>query len=369
VSGRPTSGDESRDRNYGRLSSYLPLKREDILSLHRLGKLSREQLATWERMRRKVRNRILSLVRQGRLSPAKAEGWTQKRGEESFETPDRAKLGDPMSLPNWTLAMATAWIIWRSPDAVRESWNDYRCECYGWERIPIGGGAPKKMAWELRRLPPVSRSTVRSLAFRQEDPANQIEAPTRACDLLDHKLQSGAVEATGIPDEGTGRRVRIPPHEWIDFSFVYDDDEHPESVFSTVRGKPHYREVRVRVGDLMREWPPNLTVDFASSESNAVSRHPDESQNNETAPTNIALAAVPSVNDARQEIRAVKEGSKLRSVGKPRTKGDGILAEMRKMDRLELSRMTEKDMEYRFEAVRSTCRNYRKQVLAENGDN
>jgi len=365
VSGRSTSGDESRDRNYGRLSSYSPLKREDILSLHRFGKLSREQLATWERMRRKVRNRILSLVRQGRLSPAQAEGWAEKRGEEFFETPDRAKLGDPMSLPNWTLAMATAWIIWRSPDAVRESWNDYRCECYGWERIPIGGGAPKKMAWELRRLPPVSRSTVRSLAFRQDDPANQIEPPTRACDLFDHKLQSGDVEATGIPDGGTGQRVRIPPHEWIDFSFVYDDDEHPESVFSTVRGKPHYREVRVRVRDVMREWPPKLAVDFASPESNAVSRHPDESQNNETAP-NIALAAVSSV--ARQEIRGVKD-SGLRSVGKPRAKGDRILAEMRNMDRFDLRNMSEKEMEHRFEAVRSTCRNYRKQVLAENGDN
>jgi len=261
--------------------------------------------------------------------------------------------------------MATAWIIWRSPDAVRESWNDYRCECYGWERIPIGGGGLKKMAWELRRLLPVSRSTVRSLAF--DDPANQIEPPTRACDLLDHKLQSGDVEATGIPDGGTGRRVRIPPHEWIDFSFVYDDDEHPESVFTTVRGKPHYREVRVRVRDVMREWRPKLAVDFASPESNAVSRHPDESQNNKTAP-NVALAAVSSVENARQEIRAVKD-SGLRSVGHPRTKGDRILAEMREMDRFELLQMKGKEMEHHFKAAPSTCRNYRNQVRAENGDN
>jgi hypothetical protein len=355
VSEGPTSGD-------GRLSSYSPLKREDILRLHRLGKLSREQLATWERMRGKVRNRILSLVREGRLSPAQAEGWTKKRGEESFETPDRAKLGDPISLPNWTLAMATAWIIWRSPDAVRDSWNDYRCECYGWDRIPIGGSGLQRMAWELRRLPPVSRSTVRSWAFRQDEPTNQIESPTRACALLDHKLQSGDVEATGIPHGGTGR-VRIPPHEWIDFSYLNDDDQRPESIFSEEGVEPRYDVVRVRSSDVMREWKPNV-AEVVSRDEATIPVSPSRRTRLRTIRESPPAAVSPV--GGRPEFQT-KPG--LRPVGRPPRKGDDILAQMREMSLLDLRELSEKQMEHSFGAARSTCRKYRKQVLAENGDN
>lgn len=80
-------------------------------------------------------------------------------------------------------------------------------------------------------------------------------------------------------------------------------------------------------------------------------------------------AALASREGDAQEKRLGRQDSNLRSVGHPRTKGDRILAEMREMDRFELRHMKGKEMEHRFKAVRSTCRHYRKQVLAENGDN
>jgi hypothetical protein len=133
-----------------------------------------------------------------------------------------------------------------------------------------------------------------------------------------------------------------------------------EAAFAAVANREEAGEPQESEGDAeegrLRRRPKSGTVDFARPESS------------ETAP-NITLAAVSSVEDARQGNMAVKEDTKLRSVGKPRIKGDGILAEMRKMDRLELCHMSEKDMERRFKAVRSTCRHYRNQVLAENGDN
>jgi len=357
--------DDSRED--ARLSSYAPLKREDIHKLHSLGKLSRGQLATWDRIRGKTRNRILSRVRQGRLSPKQAEGWTKKRGEDSFETP-RTSLYDPMSLANWTLAMVTAWIIWRTPDAVRESWSDFRCECRGWEHIAISENGLERVGWELRRLPPISRSCVRELAMRQDDPANHVESPIRACDQLDRNLQSGELETSGIPHGGR-RRVKIPAHDWIDFSYLHDDDQRPESIFSEEGGEPRYDVVRVRVGDVLRVWKPLPDV--------ATPSVADETPNYEAIqPADVPPAAISPVDDdAGRETETVGGAAErrakigLRPVGKPRIIGDIILSQMRKMDPTELRNMSEKQMKHFFKAERSTCRSYRRQVMAENGDN
>jgi hypothetical protein len=40
-----------------------------------------------------------------------------------------------MSKPWWTLGMAAAWIIWRTPTAVRHVWSEYRREVTAWRDL------------------------------------------------------------------------------------------------------------------------------------------------------------------------------------------------------------------------------------------
>jgi hypothetical protein len=69
------------------------------------------------------RANILDSVRAGKMTPAQAELWAKANGQEPFERrPDVSAL-DPMKQELWTLPMAAAWFIWRSPHAVRDQWN------------------------------------------------------------------------------------------------------------------------------------------------------------------------------------------------------------------------------------------------------
>src|SRR5271163_1079121 len=49
----------------------------------------------------------------------------------ALETPDSDAF-DPMKEPWWTLPMAAAWVIWRTPAAVRRVWQVYRSEVREW---------------------------------------------------------------------------------------------------------------------------------------------------------------------------------------------------------------------------------------------
>jgi hypothetical protein len=72
---------------------------------------------------------VFMLVRSGKLTPDEAEAWASERNRPPFAaSPDIARF-DPMSEPDWTLAMGAAWLIWRTPEKVREHWDAYLLEC------------------------------------------------------------------------------------------------------------------------------------------------------------------------------------------------------------------------------------------------
>src|ERR1700722_4247291 len=75
---------------------------------------------------------IVMQARRGEMSPEQAEAWAREKSQPPFaSTPDAARW-EPMTEPDWTLAMTAAWIMWRTPEAVRENWNAYRTECSAW---------------------------------------------------------------------------------------------------------------------------------------------------------------------------------------------------------------------------------------------
>jgi hypothetical protein len=72
------------------------------------------------------REQIFDCVRQGELSPTMAEAWLDSMGYGSVPTLTDLRSLDPMLEREWTLPMAAAWFIWRSPIAVRDQWDRYR---------------------------------------------------------------------------------------------------------------------------------------------------------------------------------------------------------------------------------------------------
>jgi hypothetical protein len=65
-------------------------------------------------------------VRRGLITPGETEGEFEANGWPPLAlTPDSEKF-DPMGEIWWTLGMAAAWIIWRTPHAVRRTWWTYR---------------------------------------------------------------------------------------------------------------------------------------------------------------------------------------------------------------------------------------------------
>lgn len=82
------------------------------------------------------RSEILDRALLGQITPSEAEAEAARLGLPLFaHAPAQAEF-DPMTQPWWTLGMGVAWIIWRTPTAVRRVWSEYRREVSVW-RGPI----------------------------------------------------------------------------------------------------------------------------------------------------------------------------------------------------------------------------------------
>ena len=135
---------------------------------------------------------------------------------------------DPMRETWWTLAMAVAWIAWRSPKRVRENWNAYRAECWDWYfrewREGPGGHTFGGYFLEQRKASTLVRLGL-SEAF--EDHQGQAAAPGMtvkdAIDALWVGLGEGLFQATGISTK-TADRVPIPEYEWPDLQHIEERD-------------------------------------------------------------------------------------------------------------------------------------------------
>jgi len=58
------------------------------------------------------------------MTPEEAEAALPKIAE----APDPTEF-DPIEETRWSLFMVLGWIMWRTPEAVRNQWDAYRMEC------------------------------------------------------------------------------------------------------------------------------------------------------------------------------------------------------------------------------------------------
>jgi hypothetical protein len=200
------------------------------------------------------------LVRD-KMTPDEAEAWASGRNLPPFAaSPDVARF-DPMTEPDWTLAMAAAWFIWRTPEKVREHWDAYLLECRVWK--PLEATYPdgrSERGWDLCKRKPVSLHDVMFKAARA-DPDNPLTRFHADIDKLWGEFRSGRIEVTGIPHVRRSApgpvpsRVSIIPREWGDLSKIDHHEGDKDSIATAADTEPRYIKVRVPGDMVIAFWP------------------------------------------------------------------------------------------------------------------
>ena len=158
------------------------------------------------------------MVQHGEITPAYAESQAQQLGFGALASEPDPNDYDPMREPFWTLPMAVAWIAYRTPDAVRNWWGEYRQKFTVWRfrEWRVGQDGPVHQRHFLEERPNATLSRLHMVGAKrdQADPMS-VEEAINAFWLA---AQSGRLEVTGI-DENAGRRVPIPAQEWHDLTW------------------------------------------------------------------------------------------------------------------------------------------------------
>jgi hypothetical protein len=176
-----------------------------------------------EREARDKREELLGALSDGRMDPPEAEAEAAELGLAPLTTPlDKARY-DPMRAPRWTLAMALAWIVWRTSDAVRDLMPRWRHDLYGWywrDHVVSDGanGTIVRGGWLWERVhkdeaPFLFLCLGEAFAASEGRPYDHSARMTLhdARHDLWEKLGAGAVQATTTAGADV---IVIPAHEW-----------------------------------------------------------------------------------------------------------------------------------------------------------
>jgi hypothetical protein len=207
------------------------------------------------------RDDVVMMVRRGEKNPEEAEAWAKENNQPPFaSSPDITRF-DPMRETDWTFAMAAAWIIWRTPDAVRKHWDAYLYECREWRcRESRFSDGRHEVGWEVQKCPMVSLRDVVRKAAKVDSDDSRLNAREGIDDFW-RELKSGAIEATGIPfvrrdySRSTPNRIVIPRIEWNDLSQFYFHEGEKDSIANVDDCEPRYNKVRVSSKPVITRWP------------------------------------------------------------------------------------------------------------------
>ena len=204
----------------------------------------------------------------GLSTPEEIEAELAAKGLPALAfAPDPARF-DPIAQPWWTLPMAAAWIIWRTPHAVRRVWHEYRRKTRQWigpQQVEVWDGrATRSFGYRVSKtvtgfaLGPLGALHLLQVLLRAElgdpkdgPPVLSGEA-TRA--QLWARLQSGALVVEGMRYPGS-ERAPLRDAEWIDLDPYYQDDWPTDSIGNQSEKAPRFTGLRVRSSDVLRLWP------------------------------------------------------------------------------------------------------------------
>ena len=205
--------------------------------------------------REPTRDDLITMVQRGEMTPGDAEAEAKRLGLDPLAAEPDPNDYDPMREPFWTLPMAVAWIAHRTPDCVRNSWDDYRKECHYWHfrewRVGPDGPVYQGHFLEQRSNATLVRLQMVDAKRDQADPMSVAQA----IDALWLALRRASLEVTGI-DEDTGQRVPIPAQQWHDLTWFEEKGR------DVIRAKPklslntaRYSNVIVPAAAVRERWP------------------------------------------------------------------------------------------------------------------
>jgi hypothetical protein len=202
------------------------------------------------------RDEIMMKARHGEVSPEQAEAWARDNGHPPFASSPDPALFDPMTEPFWTMAMTAAWIMWRTPEAVRENWNAYRSECSVWRRHAASfADGRKELGWIVDRRDTVSLFDTLNEGARKYPGPLMVRSPSACRGELWLRLRAGDVVATGLP-HGRRARVVVPKHDWIDLDHFEPDCGGPDAIGVSLEQQPRYYDVQVPSTEVTARWEP-----------------------------------------------------------------------------------------------------------------
>jgi hypothetical protein len=212
-----------------------------------------------------LKDRIIGKAQDGRWHKNWAERVAKKCKVGPLAKCPASAIFDPMTEVVWTLAMVIAWIVWRTPDDVRENWDAYRRECVEWRwnlrLVSHDGGREWEAAggwWELKTRDP---ATVNRLRLDEavsdctgKDEVRKLVTVHDAWEELRNRAAAGELTVAAIRN-GDGRPVQIPAHEWAYLEHTGNHVLRDELRFD-MTSEPQYRDMRLNRDDVYRLWSP-----------------------------------------------------------------------------------------------------------------
>ncbi len=208
---------------------------------------------------------LIQRVAEGDLTCDEAEAEAERLGIGPLRRQPDPVAFDPMQEPFWALTMVVAWISWRTKEAVREVWEEYRSACDDWhyENYRSGPDSPIKMhVWIEERRPAnlgwLALSEVHSKVFDSADPFQFVADAKRN---LWRALQAGAISSSGISN-ASGIREPIAPVTWCDLhAFVGRDNRDYLMTDPTGLTGLRYDALRFPSQQVLTSWPGELDKD------------------------------------------------------------------------------------------------------------
>ena len=207
------------------------------------------------------RDRLIDKVLRGAMTPDEAEAEAARLGVGPLSEEPDPKFFNPLTRTWWSLVMTVAWIAWRSADAVRAAWDEYRGECWDWvpRRWRAGAEGPIHDGYQLqqrRRATPLELTIWDAADMKDRKfiyGFSKVDAAKRS---LWQALGEGLLAATGN-NLGSGSQVAIPAQEWAALDWYERQGEDPVRVSnSRIDARTGYERVHVRSAEIIAIWPP-----------------------------------------------------------------------------------------------------------------
>lgn len=168
-----------------------------------------------------ARDDLIVKVQSGEMKLDEGEAEAARLGLKQLASKPDARAFDPMRETFWTLPMSVAWIAYRTPDAVREWWQNYRAQCRHWLYMDRWKGEGRSgydlVPWSSASLAGLRMND--GFEARPDRDADYSMTIKDATDALFEAICSGCFE-TVARDAETGERHTILDIKWRDLALV-----------------------------------------------------------------------------------------------------------------------------------------------------